>query len=519
MKVLLAVFDYQEEQKKPWLTRISLLIIYFFGFFLWGKFMDWGNFPVNFEDWSYVTAPRLAFLQDAVRSFQFPLHMPDASALLSQTDRFLSVPDVILSPQIILTGWLGVQEFVLFNVLLLFTIGFLGLLAFRKKFTISLSGFFWVFLLFNFNGHILSHLAIGHAHWAGYFLFPWFMLFIFKFIEGDTSWRWVFSCSLVFFFVFLQGAYHQYVWMLMVLGIIGLVYWRNFLGVLKVLVFANGLSMVRILPAVLLFGDFSEGFLGGYPLKRYMLETMIQMRAPQAGQAYPAFTNPLGYWEFNLYIGVLGVVFVVLFGGLILTFRQVLVASVHWSENFQAAEKRKRPGKVWHWLSIIQGWFLKLKIKSKNSNPRWLGLFVPIILMGWFSIRDNFEIVSQFGIPLLSSERVATRFLLLSFLLLLFMAVKEYQWLLDQLRKFWPLQVMLSGLSIVLAVDLWKHAMLWKVSATAAVFPELELDLSAKVVANHSDPLYISLIASGILLSGLTLLFLIRKMRQEVHLK
>ena len=160
----------------------------------------------------------------------------------------MTIPDVILSPQVLFLGILGLMPFVLFNVLFQYTIGFWGLLKLRKKFHLSLVAFLAVFLLFNFNGHFLSHLTIGHVNWGGYFLYPWFALLIFRFVEGEKSWSWVLFGALIFFLVFLQGAYHQYVWMLIFLGVTGIVYWRNFFAAFKVLVFANLLSMVRILP-------------------------------------------------------------------------------------------------------------------------------------------------------------------------------------------------------------------------------------------------------------------------------
>jgi hypothetical protein len=435
--------------------------------------------------------------------------MPDSSSLLTITDRFMAIPDVILSPQILFLGILDWMPFVLFNVLFQYTIGFWGLLKLRKKFRLSLVAFLTAFLLFNFNGHILSHLAVGHLSWGGYFLYPWFALMVFRFVEGERSWRWVLFGSLIFFLVFLQGSYHQYVWMLIFFGVTGIVYWRNFFAALKVLVFANLLSMVRILPAVTILGKNPEEFLGGFPLMRYVLDVMIYTRAPETGPAYKAFLNPLGYWEFNLHVGLIGVSFLVLFAGLVFITRQTLVAVLQWADKFTKETAGKTQSGVWHILSHISSWFSKFDALWEGAKPRFLGLLIPVALMGWLSIRDNYNILRQIPIPMLSGERVTTRFLILALVFLLFLAVLEYQWLLNRALKIWPLQILLLGLSGYLAFDLWQHAMMWRITEMVNVFPILQLDPSKKVISNHPDPTYHLLLMIGLLVSVFSLAALI----------
>ena len=127
------------------------------GVFLWGKFLNWGDIPFDWLDWAEINAPRTAFLKDAVTKGVLPLHMPDSSALRGVTDRFMSIPDALLSPQILLLRFMDVGTFFLVDTLLLYTIGMFGLLWFRRRYSLSLASFSALFLLFNFNGHILAH--------------------------------------------------------------------------------------------------------------------------------------------------------------------------------------------------------------------------------------------------------------------------------------------------------------------------------------------------------------------------
>ena len=115
--------------------------MYALGVFLWGKFLNWGKIPFDWLDWAEVNAPRLAFTRNAVLDGVLPLHMTDSSALRGVTDRFLTVPDPVLSPQILLFNFLDVGPFVLVHVLLLFTLGAWGLLWFRKRYNLSLAAF------------------------------------------------------------------------------------------------------------------------------------------------------------------------------------------------------------------------------------------------------------------------------------------------------------------------------------------------------------------------------------------
>ena len=145
-----AIYDPEKESKYPWLSILWLGGIFLAGIFLFGVFFNWGNFTVDFHDWAEISAARLAFLQDAVLKGALPLHMADASALRGVTDRFMSIPDMILSPQIQLMRFMDVKMFIFVNILLLYTAGCIGLLRLRKKFSLSLIVTAVVFFLFQF---------------------------------------------------------------------------------------------------------------------------------------------------------------------------------------------------------------------------------------------------------------------------------------------------------------------------------------------------------------------------------
>jgi hypothetical protein len=160
----MAAFIHKEgEAVFPRLGPAWCSVLFAAGGLLWCVFFNWGRIPFDFHDWAEINAPRLAFVRDAVLKGVLPLHMPDATALRGVTDRFLALPDVIVSPQVVWMRFLDIGTFILLDMLVLYTLGFLGLLWLRWRYKLSLLTFSAVFLIFNFNGHLISHLSVGHV--------------------------------------------------------------------------------------------------------------------------------------------------------------------------------------------------------------------------------------------------------------------------------------------------------------------------------------------------------------------
>ena len=103
--------SYEKERNPFRILYLSLLLALILAG--WGYFLNRGDIPFDFHDWAEVNAPRLAFLKDAITKGELPLHMPDSSALRGVTDRYMALPDIILSPQVILLRWMPVGIFVL----------------------------------------------------------------------------------------------------------------------------------------------------------------------------------------------------------------------------------------------------------------------------------------------------------------------------------------------------------------------------------------------------------------------
>ncbi len=454
-------------QKSIYLTWAGLLALFLGGAYLWAVFIQRGASQMNYADWAAITGPRLTLVQDAVRQGTLPFQSAHNSALKG-TPRYFSVPDVFASPQFILLGYLTIEQFTVVNTLLLYGLGFWGLLRIRSRYHLSLLPFSLLFLLFNFNGEILAHFTVGHVTWWSTFLFSWFILWILDVVQDGGGWPWVLKTSLLLLVIFLQGGYHQFVWSLFFLGLIGLSYPRYFLLMLKTAIAAVALSLVRLLPIVLEAGSFQPANYGGYP-------TLLSIWNSLAVPALPLVSHPvivqsyyltLNSWELTLYVGLLGAFFLVGFG------------------VFYLLKDQQRPG---------------------------LGrLLLPCTAMLLLSLGLIFSYLRTYlPLPLFTGERVAARIIILPFLTVLVLAAIQCQRWLDgrpgrALQWLW-----VAGLALEVN-DLAINFQTWRTSNSARLFSPKNFDPTRWYIANnYQDTPYLHALAAGLLLSLLSLVALI----------
>lgn len=453
--------------------------LWLLGLFLWGQFLNWGRIPFDFHDWAEISAPRIAFVRDAVIQGRLPLHMPDASALRGVTDRYMALPDVMLAPQMVLLRWLDVGRFVLVNTWLLYSLGLLGLLWFQRRYRLSPAAFAVLFLLFNFNGHLLSHFSVGHANYGGTFLFPWLLAFIFTLLDRlrDNQplpgWGWTAGVAFLLFFMLLNGSFHQFIWSLMLLGLVGLFAWRALPLVIKTGAAAGLLAAVRLLPPVLEMAKFDREFLSGYPSLMEVWNALVVMKQPSESLAARSILTSLGWWEFDLFTGLLGAGFLLFFG--------------------------------------LYGW-----LKNQDGPEGYPHLLLPAGLLFLFAMGRIFRPLAL--LPILGGERVSARMIILPFTILLLLGAVYFQRRLEAHPPRPAFRWGLLGLLLLLLNDLWQHLKLWRVNVAAEAFPVTPVDLTLKVVANHPDPAYTSLLAAGAavsLLAALALLWLAWRARRK----
>lgn len=453
-------------------AAIWLAGLYVSGILLWGFFFNWGKISLTFHDWADVTAPRMQFLKDAVTRGLFPLHISNWSTLAYVTDRYMSVPDAFLSPQLILLRWMDIGPFVFLNTLILYSAGFLGLLKLRLRFKLSVVSFSLLFLLFNFNGHLLAHFGVGHATWGGYFLFPWVVLALFDLLAGDRSWRLALRLSVVLSIMFIQGSFHQFVWVVMLLVLIGACIPRLLWPAAKLAICAVLLSAARILPPVLLLGKFDNQFIAGYASLKSIWDGLTEMALPADLTDSMGLTRPVGLWEYTLYIGLGGALFLIVFG-------------------------------LYSWLR-----------RQRSEVPRELALPLAIVVL--LSLGDLYRWVALLPLPLFAGERISSRMVSLVLVFLVVIATTEFQrWLDKNSRPGWLMGGLITGV-LVMAHDLWQNFRLWRPANAVAFYnPKTFVTQDWFVQNNYGDGGYLGIIALGTAVSLATLTALLFLARRE----
>lgn len=482
VEAIAALFAPERDARSSWIVKAWLGGLFIAGLIGWSYVMGWGSAPLNFHDWNVINQPRLTFVQNALRDGAWPLHMAGTESLHRVTDRFLALPDVITSPQMLLLLVLPVQQFILADVLIHFSLGFAGLLLLRRHFQWSAFGFSLVFLMFLFNGHILAHYSVGHVTWGAYFLFPLIALLLFRFLDGDDSWRAIGLFAAVMFYMVLAGGQHHFTWVLLLLGLLVPFCWTRAWWLAAAAIASGLLGAVRLLPPALELRSFKQAGLVadvvGYPSVSHVIGALVLLRRESQSFAESLPGNLWffdgAYYEFNVYVGAVG--FTLLLAGL------------------------------YQWL--------------RAASPAYREMVLPIFAMIAFSLGSVFRLVRATAIPLFEGERYTSRMFSLPLFLLMVMAVVAID---RQLRASSALRWhrVLAGVALaLLAIDISASVRLWRVGVSAASFGATAFDPATATLVHRADPSYVTVLLVGLAISlatAVSLTVLVMRERQRLR--
>jgi hypothetical protein len=447
-------------------ARAAIVALFVAGLIGWAYVMGFGRVPLDFHDWTGINIPRLMFLQNALRGGDWPLHMTGTASLHGVTDRYLALPDVITSPQSVLLVFMSVERFILVDVLIHFSLGFAGLLLLRRHFDWSLFTLAVVFLMFLFNGHILAHYSVGHFTWGAYFLFPVLALFLFRFLDGDSSWRTLACFAFVMAYMVLAGGEHHMTWVLLLMALLVPFCWRRAWWLVAAALASGLLSAVRLLPPALELHSFrSAGLVAdilGFPSLSHLLISLAFLRRESAAfnEALPGniWFFDAAFFEFTAFVGLAGLA--------------ILAVGLY------------------HWL--------------RSPAPRYYALAVPVFLMTALSIGSMYRLVRALAIPLLEGERYTARMFSLPLLFLIVLAATAIDRLLrDAAAPLWRRGLALAAL-IFLAADTAASVRLWRVAVSSGLFGPTSVDAAGTLVAHRADPAYVTVATIGLAVSVAT---------------
>ena len=367
-----------------------------------------------------------AALQQALQERRIPYFL---SRPIQETRKLLGLPELTWSPQLVLLSRLSIARLVAVNTVLLYTAGFGGLLLLRRRLRLSAGPFALLFLLFAFNGHITAHLAIGHSMWVGYFLLPFFFWTLVELTEHGASPTWPVRVALVLFLVLLQGSFHVFVWCVMFLLLLGASHPRRLRAVAPALAWTVALTACRIVPAAIaLEGRREQDFLSGYPSASVLVSGLVQivpLSHPREGGRF----GRLDWWEYDAYLG--------------------------WA------------GLVW-----LLGFGLLARLRQGRDRPH-RDLDLPAALMALLSLGNLFYPINALGVPLLGSQRVSSRLLVLPLGLWLTLAALHTQQHLDRTRWRRLFQAALAATALATALGFVLHMHVWSVPAVEVAWPPL----------------------------------------------
>ena len=416
-----------------------------------------------------------------------PYHAPFSMGAGPSGDRFLAGPINVISPQIILLKYLDTQTFAFINFLLMYLVGFIGCLLFKYKFKISNLPFFILFLFYNFNGYFVEKITAYGPSSMGYFLLPYCIYFLFVIVNLNNKNKGINNKNkvnqinygilfgLFHSLILYQGSLHLYT-----ISLTFLLFWfifnfKNYLFLFFSLCISFSLSAIKLLPAAFTYGTegnfhYWEG--GGYASFISLIEGMIVLKNMFY---YPAFSQ----WETSLYISFFGLIILFIFG------------FINYLNNLKEGD---------------------LYLKS---------FAIPSLLMLFISFRHFKHLIIPHWVPLLNSESITSRYVIIPFLILTFIAVINLQDYLIRNKQAilnkW-LVYLTSFFSFALMMN---HSRIWRMHRVDNEYnwhlvlssirnkPFYDKGYEDFIFNNYNDIMYIYVFWTGFIISLITAILLV----------
>ncbi|PPR46208.1 MAG: hypothetical protein CFH18_00128 [Alphaproteobacteria bacterium MarineAlpha5_Bin8] len=428
----------------------------------------------TFSDWPNEHNA-LAVIKYSLENNIIPYHAPHSLGPGPPKDRWMAGPINVITPQIILLKFVDTQTFFFINLLLMYSIGFLGCLLFKYRFNISNFPFFILLLFYNFNGYFVEKIAAYGPHYMGYYILPYCIYFLFVIVNSDykdkeSQLYYGTLFGLAHSLIFYQGTLHLYT-----ITLTFLLFWyffnfRNYIFLFFSLFFSFSLSSIKLLPAAFAYGTtgnfhYWEG--GGYSTLPSIIENMIVVKNIFH---YPPFSQ----WETSLYISVFGLLILTLF---------VFIKS----------------------------------FDDRKSDINLRSFIFPLILITFISLRFYKHLIIPHWIPLLSSESLTSRYMIIPLLILTFIAIinLNHYLIMNKENVFNKIFIYSSG--ILCFVLIMNHSRVWRMHRVQSESDWYNILTSNQqnplldgiVNNNYNDKLYIYICWAGVAISFFSLILLI----------
>jgi hypothetical protein len=270
--------------------------LYALGLMHWIWFLNFGEIDFRCFDW-FKEYAYYGALREALQSGSVPWHI---AAAFQGTNKFLTIPETLISPQIVALPFVSTGVFVLLNTCFLYSLGFVGCIALQRRHALSVISLCFLATTYLTNGYITSHLAAGHSMWNGYFLLPFFWLFLLDLRRTQTA---ALALSMVLYLMILQGSFHIVLWCWGLLVATAVFNWPLARRIFLVLALSGGMSLGRIAPAMAFLHAANRYVAPGYS----SLGEAIDATASARDYNFKVPNHGYGWWEFDQYVTPYGV--------------------------------------------------------------------------------------------------------------------------------------------------------------------------------------------------------------------
>ena len=369
----------------------------------------------------YTEHKALEVWKNSIENNIIPYHSSYGVGNGPKLDRFLGNPMITISPQIFLLKFISTQAFYFINLLFMFTIGYLGCIFIKKKFNLGFAAFIIFLLIYNFNGYFITKIPNYGPHFMGYFILPFFLCFVFiasKYKEEIISKKISIGILLGLSnaLILLQGSIHLYT-----ISVTFLIFWGIWNYKLYIITFSSFiinflLSSIKIIPAYLSYGS-SENHryweAGGYGNLSTFFNGFVSAKEVFS---YP----PFSIHEFSLYISFFGLLFICIFG------------------------------------------FYNFFDDRKGDKQIFKSLSIPVLLLIFISFRHFKHLILPNWIPLLNSESVTSRYMIIPLLVISLIAVINFQNIIK--NSFFNLKIKIVTYSFILFLflSLMNNSRIWR---------------------------------------------------------
>ena len=223
------------------------------------------------------------------------------------------------------------------------------------------------------------------------------------------------------------------------------------------------LSAHRLVPAIITSFSRKHEFLSGYPTFFSLVDAFTVLRNWQY-QKIGGTYGSLGWWEYDMFIGSVAFIFLIVF-------------------------------------------VTAYGLQRHNDNKNHLQvLYIPIIIMILLSLGDIYSIITKVPLPLMNTERISSRFIIVPVMFCILIACVKLQQIIS--TDSFETQLLFLLPIFLIAIELFHHSQVWEIKLIEESFSKQSLpqEWTGIHLTRVEDQFYIKSLIISFCVSMLTLL-------------